>query len=331
MSKLKASISAVGMSFPEKTVTNQDLSKLMDTSDQWIRDRTGILERRLIAEGQANSDLSVQAVQQALDQTPYSSEDIDLIIVATVTPDMMFPSTACVLQDKLGARNAWGFDLSGACSGFIYALATGAQFIQNGVHERVIVVGTDVMSTIIDFEDRATSVLFGDGSGAVLLEPSHDDRGILDFLLHSDGSGGKYLYMPAGGSLNPASRKTIKEKMHVVHQDGRTVFKYAVRFITEVCRNLLDRNNLCPEDIKLFIPHQANLRIINSSVKRLGLRKDQVWINIDRYANTTAATIPVGLAEAQGQGRLEDGDLVLLASFGAGFTWGGVLLRWGMN
>lgn len=331
MNKLKARISALGMSFPEKTVTNQDLAKLMDTSDQWIRDRTGILERRLVAKGQANSDLSVQAVQQALDQTPYSSEDIDLIIVATVTPDMMFPSTACVLQDKLGARNAWGFDLSGACSGFIYALATGAQFIQNGVHEKVIVVGTDVMSTIIDFEDRSTSVLFGDGSGAVLLEPSHDDRGLLDFLLHSDGSGGKYLYMPAGGSLNPASHKTIEEKMHVVHQDGRTVFKYAVRFITEVCRNLLDRNNLSPEDIKLFIPHQANLRIINSSVERLGLRKDQVWINIDRYANTTAATIPVGLAEAQDQGRLEDGDLVLLASFGAGFTWGGVLLRWGMS
>ncbi len=317
------------MSFPEKIVSNQDLADLVNTSDQWIRDRTGIVERRVVSNGQANSDLSVQAVRQALDQTPYSPGDIDLIIVATVTPDMMFPSTACILQDKLGARNAWGFDLSGACSGFVYALATGAQYIQNGVYEKVFVVGTDVMSTIINFEDRSTCVLFGDGSGAVLLEPSNDDSGILDFLLRSDGSGGKYLSMPAGGSLNPASHETVEKQMHVVHQDGRMVFKFAVKLMTEVCQELLHRNHLGPEDIKLFIPHQANLRIINSAVERLGLKKDQVFINIDRYANTTAATIPVGLAEAQKEGRLQDGDLVLLASFGAGFTWGGILLRWG--
>lgn len=317
------------MGFPEKTVTNQDLASLVNTSDEWIRDRTGIVERRVVSDGQANSDLSVQAVQQALDQTSYSAGDIDLIIVATVTPDMMFPSTACVLQDKLGAVNAWGFDLSGACSGFVYALATGAQYVQNGTYERVLVVGTDVMSKIINFEDRSTCVLFGDGSGAVLLEPSNDDRGILDFLLRSDGSGGKYLSMPAGGSRNPASHETVEKQMHSVHQDGRIVFKFAVRLMTQVCQDLLDRNDLGPQDIKLFIPHQANLRIIKSSVERLGLREDQVFINIHRYANTTAATIPVALAEAQKEGLLQDGDLVLLASFGAGFTWGSILLRWG--
>ena len=316
------------MSFPERTVSNHELSELVDTSDQWIRERTGILERRIVSNGQANSDLSAQAALQTLEQTPYGPQDLDLIIVATVTPDMMFPSTACVIQDKIGAANAWGFDLSGACSGFVYALVTGAQYIQTGVHKRVLVVGTDVMSSILNFADRSTCVLFGDGSGAVLLEPSDSDRGILDFLLHSDGSGGKYLSMPAGGSLHPASQETVEKQMHSVHQDGRMVFKCAVKLMTEVCQNLLDRNGLRPEDISLFVPHQANLRIINSSVERLGLRQEQVLVNIDRYANTTAATIPVGLAEAQREGRIEDGDLVLLASFGAGFTWGSLLLRW---
>ena len=328
MSNVRAKITAAGMFFPERTVSNQELSELVDTSDQWIRDRTGILARRIVSNGQANSDLSVKAVLDALEQTPYGPQDLDLIIVATVTPDMMFPSTACILQDKIGATNAWGFDLSGACSGFVYALATGAQYIQTGVHKRVLVVGTDVMSSIVNFEDRSTCVLFGDGSGAVLLEPSDNDRGILDFLLHSDGSGGKYLSMPAGGSLHPATQETVAKKMHSVHQDGRMVFKFAVKLMTEVCQNLLKRNGLGPEDIKLFVPHQANLRIINALVDRLGLRKEQVLVNIDRYANTTAATIPVGLAEAQRDGRVQDGDLVLLASFGAGFTWGSLLLRW---
>ena len=328
MSSLRAKITASGMCFPERTVSNQELSELIDTSDQWIRERTGILERRIVSNGQANSDLSAQAVLDALERTPYGPEDIDLIIVATVTPDMMFPSTACIVQDKIGAANAWGFDLSGACSGFVYALVTGAQYIQTGVHKRVLVVGTDVMSSIVSFEDRSTCVLFGDGSGTVLLEPSNNDRGILDFLLHSDGSGGKHLCMPAGGSLHPASQETVEKRMHYVHQNGRMVYKFAVKLMTEVCQNLLKRNGLGPEDIKLFVPHQANLRIINSSVDRLGLRKEQVLINIDRYANTTAATIPVGLAEAQQEGRIQDGDLVLLASFGAGFTWGSVLLRW---
>lgn len=328
MRNVRAKITGVGMSFPERTVSNHELSELVDTSDQWIRERTGILERRIVSNGQANSDLSAQAALQTLEQTPYGPQDLDLIIVATVTPDMMFPSTACVIQDKIGAANAWGFDLSGACSGFVYALVTGAQYIQTGVHKRVLVVGTDVMSSILNFADRSTCVLFGDGSGAVLLEPSDSDRGILDFLLHSDGSGGKYLSMPAGGSLHPASQETVEKQMHSVHQDGRMVFKCAVKLMTEVCQNLLDRNGLRPEDISLFVPHQANLRIINSSVERLGLRQEQVLVNIDRYANTTAATIPVGLAEAQREGRIEDGDLVLLASFGAGFTWGSLLLRW---
>ena len=328
MSNLKAKITALGMCFPERTVSNQELSETVDTSDQWIRERTGIRERRIVSEGQANSDLSAQAVLDTLERTPYGPEDLDLIIVATITPDMMFPSTACVVQDKIGATNAWGFDLSGACSGFVYALATGAQYIQTGAHKKVMVVGTDVMSSILNFDDRSTCVLFGDGSGAVLLEPSDDDRGVLDFLLRSDGAGGKYLSMPAGGSRHPASQETVEKRMHSVHQDGRNVYKFAVRLMTEVCQDLLARNGLGPEDIKLFVPHQANLRIINSSVERLGLRQEQVLINIDRYANTTAATIPVGLAEAQREGRIQDGDLVLLASFGAGFTWGSVLLRW---
>ena len=328
MSIIRAKISGVGMHVPQKALTNDDLSEFVETSDQWIRERTGIVERRIVSDGESNSDLSAAAIRNALEGTGCDPEDLDLIIVATVTPDMLFPSTACVIQDKIGARKAWGFDLSGACSGFLYALTTGAQFVQTGAYKRVMVVGTDVMSSIINFKDRSTCVLFGDGSGAVLLEPSDDDRGILDFLLRSDGAGGKHLCMPAGGSLRPATHQTVDEDLHYVHQDGRAVFRFAVKLMTGVCKDLLERNGLTPEDIQLFVPHQANLRIINSSVERLGLRPDQVLINIDRYANTTAATIPLGLAEARETGRLKEGDLVLLASFGAGFTWGSVLLRW---
>ncbi len=320
------------MHVPDKVVTNRELETLVDTSDEWIRGRTGIAERRVVANGQANSDLSALAVRDVLATNGTRADEIELIIVATVTPDMMFPATACLIQEKVGASNAWGFDLSGACSGFLYALATGAQFIQTGVYKKVLIVGTDVMSSIVNFEDRATCVLFGDGAGAVLLEPASDEKlGIVDFMLHSDGSGGKFLYMPAGGSLKPASHDTIENKEHFVHQDGRTVFKFAVKLMTETTVKILERNGLQPKDIKLFVPHQANLRIINSSVERLGLRPDQVLINIDRYANTTAATIPMGLAEAHREGRIQKGDLVLLASFGAGFTWGSVLLRWGMD
>ena len=317
------------MCVPERRVTNEDLAKLVNTSDEWIRERTGISERRMVSDGQANSDLSVKAIQNAFEGKDFRPEEIDLIIVATVTPDMMFPSTACLVQEKIGAKNAWGFDLSGACSGFLYALATGAQFIQTGAHKKVLVVGTDVMSSILNFEDRTTCVLFGDGAGAFLLEPTqNNEEGIIDFILHSDGSGGKFLYMPAGGSLHPTSHSTVEENMHYVHQDGRNVFKFAVKLMTEVSSEILEKHGYTPEDISLYIPHQANLRIIQSAVKRLNLRPEQVVINIDRYANTTAATIPMGLHEVHQQGRIKKGDLLLLASFGAGFTWGSVLLRW---
>ena len=330
MKKVRAQITALGMYVPEKRVTNDDLALLVDTSDEWIRERSGISERRFVSDGQANSDLSVKAIENAFQGGDFRPEELDLIIVATVTPDMMFPSTACIVQDKIGARNAWSFDLSGACSGFLYAMATGAQFVQTGMYKKVLVVGTDVMSSILNFEDRSTCVLFGDGAGAILLEPTEDqDVGIIDFLLHSDGAGGQFLYMPAGGSLHPASHETIDKKMHYVHQDGRNVFKHAVKLITEVSRDILERNGYTADDVNLLIPHQANLRIIQSSLERLGLSPDRVVINIDRYANTTAATIPIGLTEAHQQGRIKKGDLLLLASFGAGFTWGSVLLRWG--
>lgn len=311
-------------------MTNDDLALRVDTSDEWIRERSGIRERRIVSDGQANSDLSVKAIENAFQGRDIRPEELDLIIVATVTPDMMFPSTACIVQDKIGAKNAWSFDLSGACSGFLYAMATGAQFIQTGMYKKVLVVGTDVMSSILDFEDRSTCVLFGDGAGAILLEPTEEeDVGIIDFLLHSDGAGGKFLYMPAGGSLHPASHETIDKRMHYVHQDGRNVFKHAVKLITQVSGDILERNGYTSDDVTLYVPHQANKRIIQSSLERLGLRPEQVVINIDRYANTTAATIPIGLAEAHQKGRIKKGDLLLLASFGAGFTWGSVLLRWG--
>ena len=317
------------MYVPEKRLTNRDLEKFVDTSDTWIRERTGITERRVVSDDQANSDLSVKAIQNAFKDKEFRPEEIDLIIVATVTPDMMFPSTACLIQEKIGAKNAWGFDLSGACSGFLYALATGAQFIQAGTYKRVLVVGTDVMTSILNFEDRTTCLLFGDGAGAILLEAGSDEKeGIIDFILRSDGSGGNYLYMPAGGSLHPASHETVEKKMHYVHQDGRKVFRFAVKLMTQVSAEILARNGYAPEDISLYIPHQANLRIIQSAVERLKLRPEQVAINIDRYANTTAATIPISLTEVYQQGRLKKGDLLLLASFGAGFTWGSVLLRW---
>jgi 3-oxoacyl-[acyl-carrier-protein] synthase-3 len=331
LKKKRANITSLGIYLPEKVVTNRDMERLVDTSEQWILERTGIRERRLVSDGQATSDLSVEAIEDALQRRGIGAEEIDLIIVATVTPDMMFPSTACVIQEKIGAVNAWGFDLSGACSGFLYALATGAQFIENGVYQKVLVVGTDVMSSIVDFEDRATCVLFGDGAGVALLEPSErEDVGILDFSLRSDGSGGKFLFMPAGGSQKPASLETVRGRLHYVQQDGRSVYKFAVKLMTEISTALLQQNGFSPKDVRLFVPHQANLRIINSSVERLGLSPDQVLVNIDRYANTTAATIPIGLAEAHRERRIVKGDLVLLASFGAGFTWGSVLLRWGM-
>ena len=329
MPKKHAAITSVSHFLPEGRLTNKDLEKIVATTDQWILDRTGISERRIVAKGQATSDLAAGAARQVLADRGIGPEEIDLIIVATVTPDMFFPSTACVLQEKIGATNAWGFDLLGACSGFLYALATGAQFISNGSHEKVLIVGADVMSSIIDFEDRATCVLFGDGAGAVLLETSDGPNGVLDWILKSDGSGGQSLYMPGGGSLNPSTAETIGKKMHYVHQNGRNVFKYAVKGMVEVSRAILERNNLTTDDLKLYIPHQANLRIIKSAAHKLQLDESQVAINIDRYANTTAGTIPICLSEAVESGRVLDGDMLLLASFGAGFTWGSLLLRWG--
>jgi 3-oxoacyl-[acyl-carrier-protein] synthase-3 len=325
----RAKITAVSHYLPERRVTNKDLEKIVDTSDEWIFERTGIRERRVAAKGQATSDLGAAAARRLLEQRGISASEIDLIIVATVTPDMFFPSSACLVQTKIGAKNAWGFDLSGACSGFVYALATGSQFINAGTHRRVLVIGADVMTSIIDFQDRATCVLFGDGAGAVLLEAAEDgEHGIIDFILRCDGSGGQFLYMPAGGSLNPASAETVSKKMHYVRQDGRNVFRFAVRGMAEISEEILTKHGLAPADVKLYIPHQANLRIIKAAVEKMGLRDSQVAINIDRYANTTAGTIPICLSEAVENKTIQSKDLILLASFGAGFTSGSLLLRW---
>jgi len=331
LSTSRAKITAVSHYLPERRVTNKDLAKMVDTSDEWIVERTGIHERRIAAKGQATSDLAAEAARALLEKRGIRAAELDLIIVATVTPDMFFPSSACLVQNKIGASQAWAFDLSGACSGFLYAVATAAQFIGSGVHKKVLVVGADVMTSIIDFKDRATCVLFGDGAGAVLLEPAEDgEKGIIDFMLKSDGSGGQFLYMPAGGSLNPASPETIEKRMHYVHQDGRNVFKFAVRGMADISHEILSKHGLTAKDLKLYIPHQANLRIINAAVEKMGLTPSQVAINIDRYANTTAGTIPICLSEAIESKQLTRGDLLLLASFGAGFTWGSLLLRWEM-
>jgi len=327
--RIPAKITGVACSVPPRVLTNFDLEKMVDTSDEWIRARTGIRERRIVEKGVAASDLAAEAARKLLDDTKISPEEIELIIVASVTPDMMFPATACLVQDRLGAKNAWGFDLSAACAGFVYALTVGAQFVGAGAHKKVLVIGSDVMSSIVDYEDRATCVLFGDAAGAVLLEPAgSDSEGILDFHNDVDGSGGCDLYMPGGGSLHPASHETVDKKMHYVHQEGAPVFKYAVRRMTEVSCQLLERNGFSKRDLALLVPHQANLRIIRATQERLGVDDSKVMVNIDRYGNTTAATVPLGLRDAVEQGRLHKGDLVLLVAVGAGYTTGAVLLRW---
>ena len=324
-----AKITAVAHHVPEKVVTNLDLEKALDTSDEWIRTRTGISERRVAARGEATSDLAVAAALKVLHQRGVSAPEIDCIIVATVTPDMFFPSTACIVQDKIGASRAWGFDLSGACAGFLFAVSTAAQFIHSGAHKKVLVVGADVMTSILDPFDRDTFVLFGDGAGAVLMEPTgSDEEGVIDFILQCDGSGGKFLCMPGGGSLHPATHKTVDRRMHFVHQNGRAVFKTAVQRMADVSAEILARNHLTAADISLYVPHQANLRIIDAVVERLGISDDRVVRNIDLYANTTAATIPIGISESYQQGKIAPGELLLMASFGAGFTWGSVLMRW---
>jgi 3-oxoacyl-[acyl-carrier-protein] synthase-3 len=302
---------------------------MVDTTDDWIQQRVGIRERHIVDDGMATSHLATSAALQLLEKTGTKPEEIDLIIVATVTPDMFFPATACLVQERIGAKGAWGFDLSGACSGFLYALTIGAQFVGAGTHKKALVIGSDVMSSIIDYQDRNTCVLFGDGAGAVLLEPSTSDtEGILDFVHDIDGSGGEYLYMPGGGSLHPASRESLDRKMHYVHQDGKQVFKYAVRRMAEIACELLERNGYSHKDVALVVPHQANLRIIRAMQERLGLDDSKVLVNIDRFANTTGGTIPLGLGDAVSQGRLKKGDLVVLVAVGAGYTTGGVLMRW---
>ena len=330
MSQLvRAKISALGTYVPPRLLTNADLEKMVETSNDWIVDRTGIRQRHIVDTGVATSDLSVEAAKRALAERGIGASDLDAIIVATVTPDMLFPSTACVVQHKLGAKGVWGFDLSAACSAFVYALQVGAQFIATGAHKKVMVIGADVMSSIIDYTDRATCVIFGDGAGAVILEPAEDDSvGMIDFMHEIDGAGGCSLFMPGGGSLHPATHETVDKKMHYVHQDGQAVFKFAVRKQAEICERLLARNNLKGSDIKTFIPHQANKRIITATADRLGMPPESIVINIDCFGNTTAGTIPLAMETARQQGKLKKGDLVLLASVGAGFTIGAALLRW---
>ena len=326
---VRAKISALATYVPPRILSNSDLEKMVETSDEWITSRTGIRERHIVDKGTATSDLAVAAAQKALAERGLTPNDVEAIVVGTVTPDMLFPSTACVVQHKLGAKGAWGFDLSAACSAFVYALQTGAQFIATGAHKKVVVTGADVMSSIIDYTDRATCVIFGDGAGAVLLEPAEDDSvGLIDFMHEIDGSGGCALYMPGGGSLHPSTHETVEKKMHYVHQDGQAVFKYAVRKMADLCEKILQRNGIKGSDIDAFIPHQANRRIITATADRLKLKPESVIINIDRYGNTTAATIPLAMETAREEGKLKKGSLVLLASVGAGFTTGVTLLRW---
>ena len=327
--RIAAKITGVSGYVPPKVMSNADFEKIVDTNDECIRTRTGIRERHVVEKGKASSHLATEAAKVLLAQTRTNPGDIDLIIVASVTPDMLFPATACLVQCRIGAQRAWGFDLSAACSGFSYALTVGAQFVGAGTHKKVMVIGSDTMTTILDYQDRATCVLFGDGAGAVLVEAATDsNEGILDFEHDVDGSGGEFLYMPGGGSLHPASQETVAKRMHYVHQEGSQVFKYAVRRMSEMSLRLLERNGFTKNDLALLVPHQANLRIIRATQERLGIEDSKVMVNIDKYGNTTAGTIPLGLCDAVAQGRLHKGDLVLIATVGAGYTTGGVLLRW---
>jgi 3-oxoacyl-[acyl-carrier-protein] synthase-3 len=326
--RIAAKITGVAGFVPPRVQTNADLAQIVDTNDEWIRTRTGIRERHIAEPGVASSHMATEAAKALLAKTNTDPADIDLIVLASVTPDMFFPATACLIQERIGAKKAWGFDLSAACSGFAYALTVGAQFVGSGTHKKVLVIGSDKMTSILDYTDRATCVLFGDGAGAVLVEPAADGEGILDFTHDIDGSGGQFLYMPAGGSLHPSSQETVEKRMHYVHQEGSQVFKYAVRRMAEMAASLLERNGFTSKDLSLVVPHQANLRIIRAMQERLGVDDSKVLVNIDRYGNTTAGTIPLGLCDALGQGRLCRGDLVMLVAVGAGYTSGGILLRW---
>jgi 3-oxoacyl-[acyl-carrier-protein] synthase-3 len=324
---LRAAITSVGGYVPETKLTNFDLEKMVDTNDEWIRSRTGISERRILREpGKASSDMAVKAIEEILQKKQLDPMDIDCIICATVTPDMVFPATANIIGDKIGAKNAFGFDLGAACSGFLFALSTGASFIESGRYKKVVVVGVDKMSSIIDYTDRATCIIFGDGAGAVLLEPSSDGMGFQDAILKSDGSGREYLHLKAGGSLKPASIETVMAKEHYAFQDGQPVFKFAVKGMADVTADLLEKNNLTGDDITWLVPHQANLRIIDATANRAGIPTEKVMINIQKYGNTTAATIPLCLWEWESQ--LKKGDNLILAAFGGGFTWGAAWVKW---
>ena len=324
---LKAAITCVGGYVPETKLTNFDLEQMVDTNDEWIRTRTGISERRILREpGKASSDMAVKAIEEILRKKKLDPLEIDCIICATVTPDMVFPATANIIGDKIGAKNAFGFDLGAACSGFLFALNTGAAFVETGKYKKVIVVGVDKMSSIIDYTDRATCIIFGDGAGAVLLEPNQEGNGIMDAILKSDGSGRDYLHIKAGGSLKPASVESVMAKEHYAFQDGQPVFKFAVKGMADVSAELLDKNNLTGDDIAWLVPHQANLRIIDATANRAGIPKEKVMINIHKYGNTTAATIPLCLWEWESQ--LKKGDNLILAAFGGGFTWGAAWVKW---
>ena len=326
MKKIHAAITGIQGYVPDYILDNKELEKLVDTNDEWIVTRTGIKERRILKGEKGSSDLGTEAIKGLLDKTNTSAEEIDLIICATVTPDMLFPSTACLIADKIGARNICAFDISAACSGFLYALTTASKFIESGSYKKVVVVGCDKMSSIVDYTDRTTCVLFGDGAGAVLLEPNSDGLGIMDYILKSDGSGGEFLKMKAGGSLHPASHETVNAREHFVYQDGQPVFKKAVKSMADVSEEIMKKNNLSSDDIAWLVPHQANKRIIDATSRRMGVGDEKVMLNIERYGNTTAGTIPLCLWDWEDQ--LKKGDNLVLAAFGGGFTWGSIYLKW---
>ncbi|TDO02768.1 beta-ketoacyl-ACP synthase III [Sunxiuqinia elliptica] len=327
MREIRAAITGIGAYLPEYRLTNEEISTMVDTTDEWIMQRIGIKERRILKEeGKATSDMGVEAVKELLEKTNTHPDEIDLLICATITPDRPFPATANIISRKARLTNAWSFDISAACSGFVFALTTGTQFIQSGQYKKVVIVGADMMSAITDYTDRTTCPLFGDGASAVLLEPTTEDVGVIDHLNHTDGKGRHYLRMKAGGSKLPASVETVEKGMHYVHQDGQTVFKYAVSRMADVAVDIMNKNDITPENLAWLVPHQANMRIIDAVARRMKISPDQVMINIQKYGNTTAATIPLCLYDYEKQ--LKKGDNIILAAFGAGFTWGSVYLKW---